>query len=188
MPAILAQRPADLLRRIQMIFQDPLSSLNPRKTVGDAVIRPLQVFHGVTRTAARVRAIALLQELGMESGYMDRYPRSLSGGQQQRVAIARAFAAEPDLLVCDEITSALDASIQSQVLEQLQTMQQRRATAMLMITHDLSVIWKMAPRVVVLKDGQVVESGETAEVFARPRNAYTAALVGAATEAHAFTA
>ena len=99
-----------------------------------------------------------------------------------------AFAAEPDLLVCDEITSALDASIQSQVLEQLQTMQQRRATAMLMITHDLSVIWKMAPRVVVLKDGQVVESGETADVFARPSNAYTAALVGAATEAHAFTA
>lgn len=188
MPASLAQRPADLLRRIQMIFQDPLSSLNPRKTVGDAVIRPLQVFHGMTLTAARVRAIALLQELGMESGYMDRYPRSLSGGQQQRVAIARAFAAEPDLLVCDEITSALDASIQSQVLEQLQTMQQRRATAMLMITHDLSVIWKMAPRVVVLKDGQVVESGETADVFARPSNAYTAALVGAATEAHAFTA
>lgn len=188
MPAALAQRPTDLLRRIQMIFQDPLSSLNPRKTVGDAVIRPLQVFHGMTLTAARVRAIALLQELGMESGYMDRYPRSLSGGQQQRVAIARAFAAEPDLLVCDEITSALDASIQSQVLEQLQTMQQRRATAMLMITHDLSVIWKMAPRVVVLKDGQVLESGETADVFARPRNAYTAALVGAATEAHAFTA
>ncbi|NBT54628.1 MAG: ABC transporter ATP-binding protein [Betaproteobacteria bacterium] len=188
MPAALAQRPAGLLRRIQMIFQDPLSSLNPRKTVGDAVIRPLQVFHGMTPTAARVRAIALLQELGMESEYMDRYPRSLSGGQQQRVAIARAFAAEPDLLVCDEITSALDASIQSQVLAQLQTMQQRRATAMLMITHDLSVIWKMAPRVVVLKDGQVLESGATVDVFARPRNAYTAALVGAATEAHAFTA
>ena len=122
----------------------------------------------------------------MEAEYLDHYPRSLSGGQQQRIAIARAFAADPDLLICDEITSALDASIQSQVLEQLLTMQKRRNAAMLMITHDLSVIWKMAPNVLVLKDGKVVESGETARVFANPQNPYTAALIAAATRAHYF--
>ena len=186
LPPALKERTPDQLRRIQMIFQDPLSSLNPRKTVGDAITRPLQVFMRLDASAARSRAAALLQELGMESEYLDRYPRSLSGGQQQRIAIARAFAADPDLLICDEITSALDASIQSQVLEQLLTMQKRRNAAMLMITHDLSVIWKMAPNVLVLKNGKVVEAGETARVFAHPQTAYTAALVAAATRAHDF--
>ena len=186
LPPMLKKRTPDQLRRIQMIFQDPLSSLNPRKTVGDAITRPLQVFMRLDANAARSRAASLLQELGMEAEYLDRYPRSLSGGQQQRIAIARAFAADPDLLICDEITSALDASIQSQVLEQLLTMQKRRNAAMLMITHDLSVIWKMAPNVLVLKDGKVVESGETARVFANPQNPYTAALIAAATRAHDF--
>jgi len=186
LPTSLKKRSPSQLRRIQMIFQDPLSSLNPRKTVGDAIIRPLQVFMNLDALEARSRAVTLLQELGMEAEYLDRYPRSLSGGQQQRIAIARAFAADPDLLICDEITSALDASIQSQVLEQLLTMQRRRNAAMLMITHDLSVIWKMAPQVLVLKNGNVVEAGETAKVFARPQSAYTAALIAAATRAHDF--
>lgn len=186
LPSLLKNRTLDQLRRIQMIFQDPLSSLNPRKTVGDAITRPLQVFMGMNARAARSRAAELLQELGMEVENLDRYPRSLSGGQQQRIAIARAFAADPDLLICDEITSALDASIQSQVLEQLLTMQKRRKAAMLMITHDLSVIWKMAPNVLVLKSGKVVEAGETARIFAHPQSAYTAALIAAATRAHDF--
>ena len=122
----------------------------------------------------------------MEAEYLNRYPRSLSGGQQQRIAIARAFAADPDLLFCDEITSALDASIQSQVLDQLMTMQKRSNVAIIMITHDLSVIWKMAPYVIVLKNGEVVEAGETARVFAHPQSAYTASLIAAATLAHNF--
>ena len=184
--ASLQHRTSDQLRRIQMIFQDPLASLNPRKTVGDAITRPLKVFMGLDANAARSRAASLLQEFGMEAEYLNRYPRSLSGGQQQRIAIARAFAADPDLLICDEITSALDASIQSQVLDQLMTMQKRSNVAIIMITHDLSVIWKMAPYVIVLKNGEVVEAGETARVFAHPQSAYTASLIAAATLAHNF--
>jgi ABC-type glutathione transport system ATPase component len=135
-------------------------------------------------TSSCTRAQALFAELGLDAGHLQRYPRKLSGGQQQRAAIARAFAAEPDLLICDEITSALDASIQSQLLEQLQQMQSKRSTAMLIITHDLSVIWKMAPRVVVLKDGEIIEQGDTAQVFMHPQAAYTASLIQAATAAH----
>ncbi|MBL8702057.1 MAG: ABC transporter ATP-binding protein [Alphaproteobacteria bacterium] len=183
-----AQRPADVRRRIQMVFQDPLSSLNPRHTVGAAIIRPLRRFFGLDRRAARARAAALLQELGMGETYLDRYPRQLSGGQQQRVAIARAFAAEPDLLVCDEITSALDASIQAQVLDHLLALQRRSGASMIVITHDLAVIWKMARRVIVLRHGRIVEAGETAEVFAAPRDPYTARLLEAATRATRATA
>ena len=181
LPGRLASRSKEQLRRIQMIFQDPLSSLNPRKTVADAVLRPLKIYKRVSEREGRAQAARLLDELGMGQEYLDRFPRSLSGGQQQRVAIARAFAAEPDLLICDEITSALDASIQGQVLEQLLEMQRRRQAAMLLITHDLSVIWKLAPRVIVMKDGVVVEQGETAQVFLQPRHPYTAMLVASTT-------
>ncbi len=180
----LRQRTADQLRRIQMVFQDPLSSFNPRQTVGAALERALRRHLGLAAGPARARAQALFAELGLDASHLERYPRKLSGGQQQRAAIARAFAAEPDLLICDEITSALDASIQSQLLDQLQQMQSKRSTAMLIITHDLSVIWKMAPRVVVLKDGEIIEQGDTAQVFMRPQAAYTAALIRAATSAH----
>jgi ABC-type glutathione transport system ATPase component len=179
-------RSADQRRRIQMVFQDPLSSLNPRQTVGAAVMRPLTMFFGLDRRTARRRAAALFAALGLEETLMSRYPRQLSGGQQQRVAIARAFAAEPDLLVCDEITSALDASIQAQVLELLLAMQRRTGAAMMVITHDLSVIWKLAPRVVVMQGGKVIEAGATEAVFRAPRSAYTAGLVAAATSAGRF--
>ena len=177
------QRPADIRRRIQMVFQDPLSSLNPRHTVGASIMRPLRRFFGLDRRAARERAAVLLQDLGMGETYLDRYPRQLSGGQQQRVAIARAFAAEPDLLICDEITSALDASIQAQVLDLLLAMQRRSGASMIVITHDLAVIWRMARRVVVLHQGRIVEQGDTAEIFAAPRDPYTARLLEAATRA-----
>jgi len=176
-------RPADVRRRIQMVFQDPLSSLNPRHTVGASIMRPLRQFFALDRRAARAKAEALLGELGMGAEYLDRYPRQLSGGQQQRVAIARAFAAEPELLVCDEITSALDASIQAQVLDHLLALQRRSGAAMIIITHDLAVIWKMARRVIVLHQGRIVEAGDTASVFANPRDAYTARLLDAATRA-----
>ena len=119
----------------------------------------------------------------MPEEFLGRYPRQLSGGQQQRVAIARAFAAEPALLVCDEITSALDAAVQMQVLDELAAMQRRHATALLLITHDLAVIWRMAPRVVVMQGGRILEHGATAEVFRAPQNRYTAGLLAAATRA-----
>jgi ABC-type glutathione transport system ATPase component len=115
--------------------------------------------------------------------YLDRFPRQLSGGQQQRVAIARAFAAEPDLIVCDEVTSALDATVQGQVLAALRQMQQRRGVAMLVITHDLAVVWRLAQRVLVLREGVVHEEGATRQVFTDPRSAYTRALLEASTRA-----
>jgi peptide/nickel transport system ATP-binding protein len=111
---------------------------------------------------------------------MDRFPRQLSGGQQQRVAIARAFAAEPDVLVCDEITSALDASVQAQVLDRLDALARRRGTGLILITHDLAVVWRLAGRVMVLKDGRTVETGPTAAVFGGPADPYTRSLLDAA--------
>lgn len=182
--AMLAgKRRPETRRRIQMVFQDPLSSLNPRQSVATAVMRPLRHFFGLGRTAARAKASALLADLGLGREYLDRYPRQLSGGQQQRVAIARAFAAEPDVLVCDEITSALDASVAGQVLDELNAIRRRRGTSVILITHDLAVIWRMASRVMVLKDGIVIEEGPTADVFAAPKDPYTAALLSSATRA-----
>ena len=181
--ATSAARTRDERRRIQIVFQDPLSSLNPRRTVGAQVARPIEVFFGLPGRAARERAAALLAELGLGAEYLGRFPRQLSGGQQQRVAVARAFAAEPDLIVCDEITSALDATIQGQVLAALVDMQKRRGTAMLLISHDLAVIWSLAQRVLVLRDGVVHDQGETDAVFAEPKSDYTRSLLQAATRA-----
>jgi ABC-type glutathione transport system ATPase component len=178
--SVSKHRAPELRRRIQMVFQDPLSSLNPRHTVGHAIARPLELYFGLSRRAALQRAAQHLAELGMTADLLARFPRQLSGGQQQRVAIARAFAVEPDLLICDEITSALDAAVQAQVLDLLLAQQQLRRTAMLLVTHDLSVIWKMAARVIVLKDGGIVEQGITSQVFGNPSDAYTRSLLDAA--------
>ena len=179
--AMLAgKRRPELRRRIQTVFQDPLSSLNPRQTVATSIARPLRHFFGLGRKAARAKAAALLCDLGLGPEYLDRYPRQLSGGQQQRVAIARAFAAEPDILVCDEITSALDASVAGQVLQELDALRRRNGASVVLITHDLAVIWRMASRVMVMKDGVVVEQGLTSDIFAAPRNPYTAALLASA--------
>ncbi len=177
---VAAKRKPELRRRIQTVFQDPLSSLNPRQTVAAVIMRPLIHFFGLDRRAAREKAATLLADLGLGPELLDRYPRQLSGGQQQRVAIARAFAAEPDVLICDEITSALDASVAGQVLDELDTLRLRKGTSVILITHDLAVIWRMASRVMVMKDGVVIEQGATADVFASPRNAYTAALLSSA--------
>ncbi len=177
---VAGRRRPELRRRIQTVFQDPLSSLNPRHTVAASIARPLRQFLGLGRKAARAKAAALLADLGLGPEYLDRYPRQLSGGQQQRVAIARAFAAEPDILVCDEITSALDASVAGQVLQELDALRRRNGASVVLITHDLAVIWRMASRVMVMKDGVVVEQGPTSDVFAAPRHPYTAALLASA--------
>lgn len=177
---VAGKRRPELRRRIQTVFQDPLSSLNPRQTVATSIARPLRHFFGLGRKAARAKAAALLADLGLGPEYLDRYPRQLSGGQQQRVAIARAFAAEPDVLVCDEITSALDASVAGQVLQELDALRLRNGASVVLVTHDLAVIWRMASRVMVMKDGVVVEQGPTSEIFAAPRNPYTAALLSSA--------
>jgi peptide/nickel transport system ATP-binding protein len=177
-------RTPELRRRIQIIFQDPLSSLNPRQRVDAILARPLALFHGLTGAAARARSLELLAQLQLEPELLDAYPRQLSGGQQQRVAIARAFAAGPDLIICDEITSALDVSVQAQVLSLLEGLQERSGTACLFISHDLGVIARVASRVVVLCDGVTREAGPTQSILQRPRDEYTRLLVAAARRGH----
>jgi peptide/nickel transport system ATP-binding protein len=172
-------------RRIQIVFQDPLSSLNPRQRIDAILARPLALFQGLTGAAARARALELFEQLQLDPRLLDSYPRQLSGGQQQRVAIARAFAAKPDLVVCDEVTSALDVSVQAQVLALLKELQARLRTACLFISHDLGVIRQVASRVVVLRDGTVREAGGTDEVFRAPSDDYTRMLLAAASRGYA---
>ncbi len=185
LPALAAGRSAETRRRIQIIFQDPLSSLNPRHRVAAILARPLALFHGLTGEKARRRSIELLEQLQLDPGFLDCYPRQLSGGQQQRVAIARAFAAAPDLIICDEITSAIDVSVQAQVLVLLKSLQQRSGTACLFISHDLGVIGQVASRIVVLRDGTVREAGATQAVFREPADDYTRLLIAAASRGYA---
>jgi peptide/nickel transport system ATP-binding protein len=171
-------------RRIQIVFQDPLSSLNPRHRIEAILARPLALFHGLTGSRARARSLELFEQLQLDPRLLDQYPRQLSGGQQQRVAIARAFAARPDLVVCDEVTSALDVSVQAQVIALLKDLQAKSGTACLFISHDLGVIRQVAARVVVLREGIVREAGPTAGVFARPADDYTRLLIDAASRGY----
>ncbi len=179
------ERNQDLRRRIQIIFQDPLSSLNPRQRIDAILARPLALFHGLAGPELRRRSVELLEQLQLDPALLDSYPRQLSGGQQQRVAIARAFAADPDLIICDEVTSALDVSVQAQVLSLLKQLQGRFRAACLFISHDLGVIRQVAGRVIVLRDGVVRESGRTQAIFRAPADDYTRLLIDAASRGYA---
>ncbi|MEL6234847.1 MAG: ABC transporter ATP-binding protein [Pseudomonadota bacterium] len=172
-------RSKDLRRRVQMVFQDPLSSLNPTHSVEETLTRPLRLYFGQSPAAAREKAVALLAELDLSPALLSRRPRQLSGGQQQRIALARALAAEPDLLLCDEITSALDVTIQGQVLALLERLQAERGIACLFISHDLAVVSRVSDRVLVLERGQVRDLGPTAEILAAPSSSYTRTLMEA---------
>ena len=168
-----------LRRRVQIVFQDPYRSLNPRRTVGDALIEgPMN--YGATRDAAIANARRLLDLVRMDAGALVRYPHQFSGGQRQRICIARALAIEPDLLIADEAVSALDVSVQAQVLALLDEIRGRLNLAMLFITHDLRVAAQVCDRVAVMQQGRIVESGPIAEVYANPRHEYTRALFAAA--------
>lgn len=172
-------------RLVQVVFQDPFSSLSPRMTVEEIVGEGLLVHEpGLDMAQRRERVTRVLDEVGLTEaqfpGLLARYPHEFSGGQRQRLAIARALIVEPRLLVLDEPTSALDVTIQKQVLKLLQRLQRERGLSYLLITHDVDVIWAMAHQVLVMKDGQVVESGTVDEVLRSPRNAYTQTLVAAA--------
>jgi len=168
-----------LTRRIQIIFQDPLSSLNPQHTVETLLCRPMQIFFGYTRNQARDEAVKLLEELELSSDFLSRRPRQLSGGQQQRIAIARAFAAKPDIVLCDEITSALDVTIQAQVLEILGRLKREYEMAYLFISHDLAVVSSISDTLMVLEQGQIRDYGPCADVITKPTSPYTERLLDA---------
>jgi oligopeptide/dipeptide ABC transporter ATP-binding protein len=177
----LAPAPLRVLRRrMQIVFQDPWASLNPRLTVGSAVREGL-LIHRIARGAeADRRVAALLEEVGLPADSAGRYPHEFSGGQRQRVAIARALAVEPDVLICDEPVSALDVSVQAQVLNLLADLQQRRRLAMLFVSHDLAVVRHLAPRVAVMYLGRIVEEGPAERVLRASLHPYTQALLSAA--------
>ena len=173
-------RRTEIARRIQPIFQDPYSSLNPRKRIRDIIGLPLTV-HGIGTARERKERVERLVELvGLSPRHASAFPSQLSGGQRQRVAIARALIMRPEIVICDEPTSALDVSVQSQILNLLQDLQREFGLTYVLISHNLAVIEHIATRVAVMYLGQVVEEGETDEIFRNPKHPYTKALLGAA--------
>jgi peptide/nickel transport system ATP-binding protein len=166
-------------RKVQVIFQDPYRSLNPRRTVRQSLIEgPMN--YGVPRADALARAAGLLKLVGLDEAALERYPHQFSGGQRQRICIARALAMEPELLIADEPVSALDVSVQAQVLDLIEDVRRRLDLAILFITHDLRVAARVCDRVVVMRRGEVVEEGPTAALFQAPKQAYTRELLAAA--------
>ena len=165
-------------RRVQIVFQDPYSALDPRQNVGDAIAEG-PIIHGVPRRDARERARGLLKAVGLDPAAADRFPHEFSGGQRQRICIARALAPEPDLLIADEAVSALDVSVQAQVLALLARMQERLGFAMLFITHDLRVAAQVCDRIAVMQRGRIVEMRDTGALFAEPEHPYTRQLLAA---------
>lgn len=166
-------------REMQIVFQDPYASLDPRCTVGNAVGEGLKI-HGLGNARERYAKVRdILEKVGLEESHIDRYPHEFSGGQRQRIGIARALALEPKLIVCDEPVSALDVSIQSQVINLLKNLQDSMGLSYLFIAHDLSVVEHISHRVAVMYLGRIVETGETRDIFSHPRHPYTAALLSA---------
>jgi len=168
-----------LRREMQMIFQDPYASLNPRKTVAQIVGQPFAIHGGVRRSEAKLRIGELLQVVGLSPEHASRYPHEFSGGQRQRIGIARALALNPSLIVCDEPVSALDVSVQAQILNLLRSLQKEFNLTYVFISHDLSVMRQICTRIAVMYLGRIVELADSEQIFERPRHPYTAALISA---------
>lgn len=165
---------------IQIVFQDPYASLNPRKTVGDSVGEAL-IFHGKAKSVADADRLVVqtFEKVGLNPNTRDRYPHQFSGGQQQRICIGRAIALCPKVLICDEAVSALDVSVQAQILNLLEELKDQLDLSYLFISHDLSVVRHIADRIVVMKKGKIVEQGLTSKVFCNPKHPYTQQLLSA---------
>ena len=170
----------ELRKQMQIVFQDPYGSLNPRMTVEGALVEPMEI-HGIGsgRRDRRDRAAALLEEVGLGSEHLRRYPHEFSGGQRQRICIARALTVDPTFLICDESVSALDVSVQAQVLNLFKDLQERRHLTYIFISHDLAVVKFMADELAIMNDGKIVEMGDSREIYANPREDYTRRLIEA---------
>ncbi len=173
------QRMALFRREAQMIFQDPYASLNPRKTLGESVEEPLRYYGLVEEQDLDEYTANIFKDVGLSPDLMNRYPHEISGGQQQRICIGRAIALKPKLLICDEALSALDVSVQAQILNLLMDLKEEFNLSFLFITHDLSVVRHIADRIAVMNRGKLEESGETEEVFKNPKKDYTISLLKA---------
>jgi peptide/nickel transport system ATP-binding protein len=171
-------RPRELRRAIQYIFQSPYGSLNPRKTIGESVSLPLKYFFGIRGRELRSRVVAALEQVVLPRAKADQYPDQLSGGERQRAAIARALVCKPRILICDEITSALDVSVQAAIVELLDELRRDEGVSLIFVTHNLALVRSVADRVVVLDQGRVVESGAADVVLTDPAASYTKALLG----------
>jgi peptide/nickel transport system ATP-binding protein len=182
LPPSLAEREKDLLRRIQMIYQSPDTALNPRQRVRDVIGRPLEFYLGLKGAQRDARIGELLQLIEMDERYVDRLPGELSGGQKQRICIARALAAEPELIICDEVTSALDQIVQEEILKLLLRLQRELGVTYVFITHDIATVRAIADEIVVMHQGRVVQQGAKSEVLSPPHPAYTELLLSSVPE------
>lgn len=166
----------EMYRKLQMVFQDPVSSFDPRRTLGDGIGESLR-NHGMSREEARKRVELLLEQCDLPEEFAGRYPHEVSGGQCQRAAIARALAIEPQLLICDEATSALDVTVQKQIMELLDRMRKEKKLTILFICHNLALVQSFCDQILVMKQGKIVEEGKPEEVIRHPQHAYTKQLV-----------
>jgi peptide/nickel transport system ATP-binding protein len=168
-------------RRIQMVFQSPYASLNPRGKIGSIINEPIKAFGPIeNENNQHIRVIELLEQVGLSERDIGKYPHEFSGGQRQRISIARALASEPEIIICDEPTSALDVSVQAQVLNLLKDLQKNFSLTYLFISHDLAVISTMANNIGVLKEGVLVEQATPKDLFCKPQHDYTKMLLAAA--------
>jgi oligopeptide transport system ATP-binding protein len=166
-------------QRVQMVFQDPYASLNPRFTIGSLIGEPMHIYQAISKDEIRERTIELLRVVGLRPEYIDRYPHEFSGGQRQRIAIARAISINPEFVIADEPVSALDVSIRAQVLNLLQRLQQQFHLTYLFVSHDLSVVRHIADRIAVMYLGKIVEIADRDELYTAPKHPYTRVLLSA---------
>jgi peptide/nickel transport system ATP-binding protein/oligopeptide transport system ATP-binding protein len=167
-------------RKMQIVFQDPASSLDPRQKVGDIVVELMQAHSKMTRSEQRDAAVELFRKVGLQPSQIDNYPHEFSGGQRQRIGIARALSLNPDIIICDESVSALDVSIQAQIINLLNRLQRELGLSYLFIAHDLAVVEHISHRVAVMYLGRIVECGDKRSIFANPQHPYTQSLLAAA--------